>query len=295
VLGVAEYLYKPLAAEIVARHFGPILNSTAAPAAHLSGGQAITLTAACGGAGATTIAANLAYFLAEKAKRHTVLVDANLHTGSAAMLLNAKTGPGLRAALEAPERVDALFIERIAQPAGERLWVMAGEEPLADLPVIADGGAKHLMGLLNVRYNYIVVDLPFASSILYAQLRDVARQRIIVLEPTLSAVRDTLRLLALPKGPIQARRAVVVLNKLGQPGTMTRRQVEDALQQEIDVAIPYLPKVVNAATEGVPAVTAGPFGAAIAELARAIASMATHEEAKPGGAKILGWFKRTRP
>jgi pilus assembly protein CpaE len=296
VLGVAEYLYNPLVAEVVARHFGPILNSSAAPATHLSGGQAITVTGACGGAGATTIAANLAWYLAEQAKRHTVLLDANLHTGSAAMLLNAKTGPGLRTALESPHRVDALFIERIAQPAGDRLWVMAGEELLTELPVFADEGARHLIKLLSVRYNYIVVDLPFAPMPVHVQLRDAGRQRIIVLEPTLAAVRDTLRLLALPKGPTQARRAVVVLNKLGQPGTMTRKQVEEALQQTVNVAIPYLPRVSSAATEGKPAIDVAPgFKTAIQELAKAIASLPTAAPQKGEGGGLFGWLRRKTP
>jgi pilus assembly protein CpaE len=292
VLGVAEYLYKPLAAEVVARHFGPIVNGSAAPATHLSGGQAITLTGACGGAGTTTIAANLAWYLAEEAKRHTVLLDANLHTGTAALLLNAKTGPGLRTALESPQRVDALFIERIAQPAGDRLWVMAGEELLTEHPNIAPDSAEHLIKLLSVRYNYVVVDLPFGPTPFNLQLRNIARQRIIVLEPTLPAIRDTLRLLALPKGPTQARRAVLVLNKLGQPGTMTRRQVESALQQPIDVAVPYLPRVAAAAIEGVPAVKAlGTFGTAIREIAKSIASLPPQEAAGRKG--MFGWLKRT--
>ena len=42
-------------------------------------------------------------------------------------------------------------------------------------------------------------------------------------------MRNTLRLLALPTGPGQVRRAVLVLNRVGQPGGLTRAQIEEAL------------------------------------------------------------------
>ena len=105
-LGVGEYLYKPLNAEVVAQHFGPFVAPASVVSTQLQGGRMLAITGVCGGAGATTLAANLAWHLATEAKRHTVLLDANLHTGTAAMLLSAKTGGGLRLALETPERVD---------------------------------------------------------------------------------------------------------------------------------------------------------------------------------------------
>ena len=288
-LGVAEYLYKPLSAEVVAQLFGPFLGVTTQATAQVQGGRVVTLTGACGGAGASTLAANLAWHLATEARRHTVLLDPDLHTGTVAMLLAAKTGAGLRTAIETPQRIDELFMERIAQPAGERLAVIAGEEKLTELPVPAANCAKLLLQALRQRYNYVVIDLPFVPQSFTRELLDHARQRVVVLEPTLTAVRDTLRLLALPMGAQQARRALVVLNKLGAPGTMNRRQVEDALQQKIDVVVPFLPRlVVGAATMGVPAAkTRGPFSAAVHDLAREVAAVSLAAPRRRGLAALL--------
>jgi pilus assembly protein CpaE len=93
------------------------------------------------------------------------------------------------------------------------------------------------------------------------------------MQPTLSAVRDTLRLLALPAGRSQTQRPIVVLNRNGLPGGLTRRQVEDALKVKVDVVIPDLPRQVgNAATLGEPAITSSSsFRAGIVELARQVA------------------------
>jgi pilus assembly protein CpaE len=234
----------------------------------------IAFTPVCGGAGATTLAANLAWHLATEAKRHTVLLDANLYTGTAAMLLGAKTGGGLRLALLTPERVDGLFMERIAQPAADRLAVIAGEEKLTERMTIPEGAVQRLLQGLRQRYNYIVADVPLAPVAWYGELLDQMRQRVLVMEPTLPAVRDVLRVMAMPMGAQQTRRSIVVLNKLGAPGTMTQRQVEAALQYKVEAVVPFLPRVVNqAATMGTPAAaTRGAFRTAIRDLAQEVAA-----------------------
>jgi pilus assembly protein CpaE len=256
----------------------------------LQGGRMLAITGVCGGAGATTLAANLAWHLATEAKRHTVLFDANLYTGTAAMLLNAKTGGGLRLALEAPERVDTVFMERIAQPAGERLVVIAGEEKLSERITVADGAVQRLMQGLRQRYNYVVADVPLAPMGWYGEVLDQARQRVLVMEPTLQAVRDTLRVMALPMGAQQIRQPVVVLNKLGAPGTMTQRQVESALQHKVEAVIPFLPKIVNqAATMGTPAAAErSPFRTAIRDLAQEVAASGVASAAPGRLARLFG-------
>ena len=291
--GVAEYLYKPLSAEVVAQHFGPFLNTASPAAPQLQGGRVLTITSARGGSGATTLAANLSWYLAAEVKRHTVLVDPDLQRGTAAMLLGVKAAGGLRIALETPERVDGLLIERIAQPAADRLAVIAAEEKLNELVEVADGAPASLLHALRHRYNYVVVDVPFGPLPWYRDLLDQARQRLLVMEPTLAGIREALRFLALPRGSQQVRQPLIVLNKLGAPGTMTRREVEDALLQPVDVAVPYLPRVVNpAATFGTPAAArSGSFRSAIRLIAREVAAAAGADlPGRPG----RGLFGRLR-
>lgn len=275
-LGAAEYLHKPLTRDMVARYFGSLITrQTGAAHQTVHGGLVITVTGVRGGVGATTIAAHLAWHFGNTARQHTVLLDPDLHTGSAAMLLDAKTSPGLRTALEAPQRIDELFVERVAQPVSGRLSVMAGEEALSEQPNFAPGAAERLVEALRRRYNLIVADVPFVPMPLYRDLLEMAKQRVLVLNPNLAGVRDSLRLLALPNGPMQARRAVVVLNRLGMPGGLTRKQVEDGLKMQADVVIPDLPRRLgNAATMGEPATAMrGGFQSAIAQLAREVATV----------------------
>jgi pilus assembly protein CpaE len=271
-LGAADYLAKPLTRDKVSRHFGAFVLGQAPSSEGMLGGRAIAITGVRGGVGTTTIAVNLSWHFGVWMRRHTVLLDPDLHLGMAAFLLNIQPGPGLRMALEAPERIDALLAERAAQPAADRLHVLAGEEKVALQPNHAPGCAARLLEALRRRYNFIVADVPFAPVPVYRDLLDLVDQRVLVMEPTLAAVRDTLRLLSLPAGHGQTQRAVVVLNRVGIPGGLTRRQVEDALKMKVDVAIPDLPRQVGtAATLGEPAMAnSSGFRAGILELTRQV-------------------------
>jgi pilus assembly protein CpaE len=299
-LGVAEYLYKPLAKEMVARMFGPACAQRPVASGALQGGRILAVSGACGGVGTTTIAANLAWYLGEELKRHTLLFDADIYTGNAAMILGGRTGTGLRLALETPSRIDELFVERAAQPVTERLSVLAGDEKVTETAEVAEGAGRALLHALRRRYNFVVADVPSAPLPLYRELLMLAHQRVLVMDPTLASMRNTLRLLALPNGPDQVRRAIIVLNRLGQPGGLTRQQVEEALEMTVDLVVPYQPRPVNnAATLGTPATSvAGGFRVGIQHLAREVAfvSEATPESVtsqESGGPFGIGrWFSK---
>ena len=303
-MGASEYLAKPLTRDAVTRHFGAFLSGQVRAGQDVAlGGRAVSVTGVRGGVGATTIAVNLAWNLGVAMHRHTVLVDPDIHLGAAAFLLNVQPGLGLRMALEMPERIDALLAERAAQPAADRLHILASEEKPSVLANHAPGAAGVLVEALRRRYNFIIADVPFAPVPLYHDMLDLVDQRVLVMEPTLAAIRDTVRLLTLPKGPRQDQRAVIVLNRVGLPGGLTRRQVEEALKMKVDVAIPDQPRQVgNAATLGEAAMkSSAGVRAGIQELARQVAGVRMLDDgasASPrrGSARRerKGWFSSKR-
>jgi pilus assembly protein CpaE len=293
-LGVLEYLFKPLTQEMVARHLLPYLRQgTTQRDMHLRGGRVITVTGVRGGVGATTVAANLAWHLGEEARRHTVLFDADLHGGAAALLLGARTTNGLRAALEHPERVDELFVERTAQPAGERLHVLAAEEKPGEAVQAQPGAAARLITMLRRRYNFVVVDLPARSAPAAREILDMAHQRVLVTDPSLAGAREMLRYGAIPNAPTQSRRAVTVLNRAGQPGLLTVAQIREAMGEEPDLVIPWLPKVVPAAADLGEAAGAkrGPFRAGLLKLVQEVASIRAEGEEQEKRGLLARWFR----
>jgi pilus assembly protein CpaE len=296
-LGVLEYLYLPLMRDMVARYFGPLVQHGAPTHEAILGGRVVTVTGARGGAGASTIAAGLAWYYGVEAKRHTVLLDADMHRGNAALLLGAKTSPGLRTALEAPDRIDELLVERAAQEVSKRLHVLAAEEQLTDTLQYTPNAATRLVAALRHRYNIVIIDVPCSPLPLYTDLLMLAHQRVLVMDPSLASVRDMLRLLALPNGPAQPRRGVVVLNRDPIPGGLNRRQLEEGLKMKPDIIIPNMPKVVgHAANMGEPAMAPrGGFRTGMLALAREVAFVQLLDNERHGKGSASGrggWLRR---
>jgi pilus assembly protein CpaE len=246
-LGANDYFRKPLTNDKVLQIVAPLVAGNAPASDDIRGGGLVILTGVRGGVGATTLAINLAGHFGISMRRHTVLLDPDVHLGDAAFQLNVKPGPGLRMALEAPERIDALLAERAAQPAADRLHVLSGEESLTSKLNYAAGGIGSLMIALRRRYNFIIADVPFRPSPLHDDLLKQPHQRVLVMLPNLSSVRATLRLMSVSAKAEAAKRPMIVLNRVGAPGGLTRREVEDALAVNIDVAIPDQPRQAAAA------------------------------------------------
>jgi pilus assembly protein CpaE len=299
-LGVMEYIFKPITREAVARHFVPLITNKSIGDEAARGGRVIAITGARGGVGATSIAVNLAWYLGVVAKRHTVFIEADLHMGAGALMLSGKAGSGLRTALEAPDRIDPLFVERSAQPISDRLHLLAAEEKLSEPLRYAQGAAARLIESLRVRYNFVIVDLPYVPNAFHRELANFVHHRVIVMDPSLASVRDGMRLLALPNGPWQPQSPTLVLNRDGRPGGLTRKQIEEALKAKIDIVVADLPKLLGEhAHSGEPAVARrGLFRQMIMDLSREIGFVGGREKIaaqEVRGSALAGFLRRFVP
>jgi pilus assembly protein CpaE len=290
-LGVTEYIFKPVSRDAVARYFGAFVSAEMTGLDTARGGRVIAIMGARGGVGATTIGANLAWYLGVIANRQTVFVEADLYLGSGALLLGGRAGTGLRMALEAPERIDPLFVERVAQAVSGRLSILAGEEKLTEDLHYAPGAAQRLIEALRLRYNFVIVNVPFLPLPVNRDFLDFSHHRVIVSDATLASVHDTIRLLELPNGRWQPQRPTIVLNRLGRIGTLTRKSIEASCQRAFDVVVPDLPALVNEnASLGTPAVgKTGPFRDAIEQLASQVGFGGARDLAAGAGARAFSW------
>jgi pilus assembly protein CpaE len=265
-MGVAEYAAKPLTKESVERHFVPLIRGNVTNPALGTHGRLIAVAGTRGGTGSSLVAANLAWLISHELHRHTLLLDSDIHTGTAALSLNTAHGQGLISALEAPERVDRMLIERIAQTVGDRLHLISSLDPLTRQVDYNSASAASLVHLLRQRYKYMIADTgsklrPFARD-----LMQMAHHRITVLDPTNLSMRNLERLNTLPG---QSQKTLLVLNQAGRPGGLTQRYMEDALGVRFDAVIPDFPRVIQKAEKygEIPASIRGPFRTAIMRLA----------------------------
>ena len=157
--GVQDYLVKPVSAETVAAALSRAERGPSGEAAPKVG-RLIAVIGARGGVGATTVATNLAWTLANDHGMRVALVDLDLFFGTCGLSLNLELGRGFREALENPARVDSLFIERAMVREGENLFVLSTEEALDGAFSFDPVGADLLDRTLASRFPVRCLRLP---------------------------------------------------------------------------------------------------------------------------------------
>lgn len=242
-IGALEYMFKPITREMVARYFGPLITRKAVAGESTRGGRVIAVTGARGGVGASMIATSLAWYLGVTSSRHALLLDADPLAGVSATMFGVEPSPPLSSLLSGAMPFDAADIEDMAMPVENRLSVLCDMPDPQRAVAPADGAVRRLIDAIRLRFNFIVVDLPLMSSPLSRELLDLTHHRVIVLDPSLAALRDTIRFLALPNGPWQPQRPTILLNGEGRPGALPRKKIEGAIKRGIDIGIPEIARL----------------------------------------------------
>lgn len=292
-MGVTDYLPKPLTRDAVERTFGPQIAGLSTDFARERGGSFIAVMGARGGVGATTVALNLAADLASSTRAHVALLDLHLWNGAAALMLGAKIGSGLRVALEEPDRVDALFLDRASVEVADRLRLVASEEVFhADVAPRAEAVAG-LLNLLRVKFNYIVVDLPTPPSPATRQILTRARHRVVVLGPDIVSIRNTMALRQLC-AHVGMPRVITVLNRAGAQGALKTDMVKTGLGGPPDISIPDLARQIpKSANLGKVALhSTPPLRKALAPLTMEVSGVSTDKDSKPAKRSWFSWTGR---
>ncbi|MEE8658090.1 hypothetical protein CGLAMM_05645 [Acetobacteraceae bacterium EV16G] len=243
-IGVTEYLYKPLTVDLVNRVFLPILMANERASSVLNNAL-VTISGAGGGAGASTIAVNLAKFLSNHARRNTLLYDPDCYFGTCNVSLNVASSSALKTVFEAPERIDRSVLQSTMQRIDERLSMISCDLDYQIKVDYAPGAVEHTLQLSENRFNFIVADVPMHARGVANEFIKLARHRIIVVRPTMHSVRNAVKLLKFIRASGVASRPIIVLNEVDLPGGLTKAQIAEALQREPDVTLPYVPSQAN--------------------------------------------------
>ena len=250
--GVTEYFFKPLIRDQLARSFNDVLTDRLDQSSLFSG-RLIFILGVRGEVGATTVAANAAWQVAETRQRWTMMVDLDLQTGDAALLFDAKPGHALREAFERPERVDKLFLERGAIHVTKRLNLLAALEPLGSAVEGSEEGVRMLLDNLLRRYRLVIVDLPATTAECLPKVLQMPSTCVLVANPSLTAARDIVRWREFIGPNTQERRTLQVLNHTAAHGGLTEAEFGRAAGQAADIVIPFDKDLAVAANLGIPA------------------------------------------
>ncbi|MDO9369314.1 MAG: pilus assembly protein CpaE [Sphingopyxis sp.] len=248
--GIQDYLLKPLSLEQVRESLTMAQALLTAPKhADMLDDKPHHMMAVVGvrgGVGASLVSTSLAWAISEQAGRQTALLDLDVHFGTGALTLDLEPGRGLIDAIDNPSRIDGLFIERAMVRASDKLSLLSAEAPIHQ-PVMTDGSAFfQLEEELRNAFEMTIVDIPRQVLIPFPHLVSEAGTILLVSDVTLAAARDTIRLLSWFKQNVPGARVVLVANKFQNAiGELSRKEFESSIERQIDVLIPFDPKLVS--------------------------------------------------
>ncbi len=163
-IGFSDYLALPLGEGVMSRAVERALElrergGSAMASAFAAGRDAkprtLSVIGARGGVGATTLAITIADMLGSRLKEEVLLIDFDLHYGSLMLALDLEAIDALREALDQPDRIDALFIQQVAQKKNDYLYAIGAEEaPTAGISVRPNAASDFLRSV-HRRFRWI--------------------------------------------------------------------------------------------------------------------------------------------
>jgi pilus assembly protein CpaE len=251
--------------------------------------RTLSVIGARGGVGTTTTAVTIAAMLGARLHEEILLIDFDLHYGSLMLALDLEAVDALREALDQPDRIDALFIQQVAQKKGDYLYAMGAEEAPTGGFQARPHAAIDFLRSVHRRFRWIVADVPRGDPVIQRQVLEASTDILLITDLSLPGVRDAMRLQQLAQevagtaqlhvatsGAIDSRRSAVKV-----------ADIERTLKRKVDCQIPADPAAALAAVNfGKPIPEAAPSSSIVKTLRPFIAQLDS-----PGGGLPRGTGK----
>src|SRR5262249_7022182 len=135
-----------------------------------------------------------------------------------ALALDLEPGKGLREALEKPERIDSLFMDRVMVKLDEQLSILSTEEGLEENIVVSAASAEALYKQTRPKFSHVVVDVPRILTPYTRYALAHADHIICVTEYTIKGLRESLRYLEYCRDSLKVSVPMFVVNRSGMAG-----------------------------------------------------------------------------
>lgn len=253
--GISDYLVKPLSNDMLdaalrqsqeksqGGGLGPVERSS----------KLIYIIGTRGGVGATTLAVNLAWMMANEEKVQTALLDLDLQFGNGALALDIEPSRGLRDILSSPSRVDSLMVASAMMAAGGKLSVLSAEESVEESAPLDAAALQAVLQEMRDNFDYVFVDVPRHMISTQRRLIAEASAVIVVTEQSLVGIRDTLRVKMALKSidPTLPILVVTARHAKDRPAHIDAATFEKNSQGKIDFTLPEENKIaLEAANAG---------------------------------------------
>jgi pilus assembly protein CpaE len=184
--GVSEYLMLPFTVvDFVSAISGLFKSPGAKPL-----GRIVAVMGAKGGAGASTVAHNIAWHMAIAMGMDTIIADLDLGFGTAGLDFNQDPPQGIAEAVFAPDRVDATLVDRLLSKCGDNLHLLAAPAMLDKPYDFSETAFDSLMDAMRASTPWVVLDVPHGWTAWTRRALVGADEVIVVAEPDLANLRN---------------------------------------------------------------------------------------------------------
>lgn len=235
-------------------------------------GQVITVFAAKGGCGKTTLAVNLAAVLAAGGERSVCLVDLDLAFGDVGICLRIEPVRTIVHGLGMLGHVDAAGASSLLTACRPGLSALLAPVEPGDAERIPAGLVSELLEVLPTMFDFVVVDTPSAFSEHVLAAMDASHHHVLLTTPDVPALKNlrvTLDMLDLLSYAHDIRS--VVLNRSDSKVGLTMDDIDRVVRSDIRAHVPSSRDVPISVNKGNPIVLdlpRHPVSEAIARFAR---------------------------
>ena len=205
--GVSEYLVAPITPLQLIESLSNLYNNPDTDPV----GNVIAFIGAKGGVGSSTVCHNAAWAMSEILKSNVVVADLDLAFGTTGLDFNQDPVQGIAEALQSPERLDEVLLDRLLTKCSEHLSIFAAPVVLdRDYEISADA-CDLVLDVVRQNVPYVAVDLPHTWTPWVKRVLFQADEIVITAVPDLANLRNAKNLIDLLKqnrtndGPLAPR------------------------------------------------------------------------------------------
>src|SRR3954464_7435644 len=212
--GASEYLIAPVEPlQLIEVISGLYLGPGASPI-----GRVVAVVGARGGAGASTVAHNIGWCIAEELHINTTIVDLDLPFGTVGLDFNDEASQGVADALSAPERLDDVLLDRLLLKRGDHLSLFTAPAALERDYDAAAEAYEAVVDAVRQSTPCVILDLPHGWQPWIKAALLAADDVVIVATPDLTSLRNAKNIIELVKNarPNDTPPRLVI-NQVGMP------------------------------------------------------------------------------
>jgi pilus assembly protein CpaE len=193
--GVSEYLIAPIGPLQFIESLSNLYNNPDTDPV----GNVIAFIGAKGGVGSSTVCHNAAWAMSEILKTNVVVADLDLAFGTTGLDFNQDPVQGIAEALQSPERLDEVLLDRLLTKCSERLSIFAAPVVLdRDYDISADA-CDIVLDIVRQNVPFVAVDLPHTWTPWVKRVLLQADEIVVTAVPDLANLRNAKNLIDLLK------------------------------------------------------------------------------------------------